>query len=378
MRDDAARRGLALHTQTYGGIVRDLDGDGRDDLVIGTHAAPLRIFLARGAGFVPLPGPDFPRVDRHGCAAADVDGSGLPDLFCTVGAERGLGVKRNELWIDPGRLGATQDGADAAGLVDPFGRGRAAVFLDVDADRDPDLAVFSDPTRQDGLPSRSRLFRNDGGRFTEMPPGSLDPRSGGGCAIAADVDGDGRRDLVTCAGIGAAEDAFLRVHRNAGGRLVPMPVPAVVRDVSVVGAAVADLGGGPEPEIAIVDGSRVRVLGRLARGGWRILLEHPVPGAEAVAAGDADGDGRRDLYVVAGRSRRDVADLLLLNRGAGIPWEPVPIPPAPAGRGEAVLVIDPESDGRDAFLVLNGQGIPGPVQLITIEPALPGSVEAIR
>lgn len=377
VRDIAAERGLASSMFTYGGVVRDFDGDGRDDIMIGTHAAPLRIFLARGKRFTPLDGPAFPRVDRHGCAAADVDASGLPDLFCTVGADRGLGAKRNELWIDPGRTGPAQDTAAIRGLVDPFGRGRSTAFLDLDGDGDQDLAVFADPTRQDGFPSRSRLYRNDDGRFTELPPGSIDPRSGGRCAVAADLDLDGRTDLVTCANIGAAEDAFLRIHRNQGGRLVAIPVPVAVRDVQVVGATVADLGGGPEPEIVLVDSGRVIVLARLARGGWRIASEQRVPGASAVAAGDADGDGSPDLYVVAGRSRGDVADLLLLNRGAGVSWEPVTVPPAPSGRGEAVLVIDPEEDGRDAFVVLNGQGSPGPVQLITIEPAVPGSVEAI-
>ncbi len=41
-------------------------------------------------------------IDRHGCTAADVDGSGLPDLYCTVGGKRGSGLKSNELWLDPG------------------------------------------------------------------------------------------------------------------------------------------------------------------------------------------------------------------------------------------------------------------------------------
>lgn len=377
VRDLAAERGLLLTSETYGGIVRDLDGDGRADLVVGTHAAPLRIFLARGRRFVPLDAPPFPRADRHGCAAADVDGSGLPDLFCTVGADRGLGTKRNELWLDPGVAGGARDVAASVGLVDPFGRGRSAAFLDVDADGDRDLAVFQDPTRQDGFPSRSRLYRNDAGRFTELPPGAIDPRSGGRCAITADVDRDGRTDLVTCANIGAADDAFLRIHRSAGGRLVPVPVPRAVADASVLAVTAADLGGGPEPELAIVAKSRLVVLARLPRGGWRIAWERRIPGATAIAAGDADGDGRADLYVVAGRNGRDIADLLLLARDAGA-WEAVRIPPAPAGRGEAVLAIDPEQDGRDAFIVLNGQGIPGPLQLITIERSRPGTQEAIR
>ena len=32
---------------------------------------------------------EFGREDRHGCTAIDVDKSGLPDIYCVIGASRG-------------------------------------------------------------------------------------------------------------------------------------------------------------------------------------------------------------------------------------------------------------------------------------------------
>ena len=55
----------------------------------------------------------FSGVDRRGCAAADVDGSGLPDLYCAVGGERGAGLKANELWLDSGGLAPREVGSTA-------------------------------------------------------------------------------------------------------------------------------------------------------------------------------------------------------------------------------------------------------------------------
>ena len=39
------------------------------------------------------------KVDRHGCAAMDVDQDGLVDLLCTEGAERGKGNSYVEVYL---------------------------------------------------------------------------------------------------------------------------------------------------------------------------------------------------------------------------------------------------------------------------------------
>ena len=99
-RNVAARVGLAENTASYGAIAADFDGDGVDDLLISRHGRPARLALNRDGVFVDNPAMTFPPIDRHGCTAADVDGSGLLDLYCTIGGKRGSGLKSDELWLD--------------------------------------------------------------------------------------------------------------------------------------------------------------------------------------------------------------------------------------------------------------------------------------
>ena len=102
----------------------------------------------------------FGLVDRHGCAAHDVDASGLPDLYCSVGGRRGTGIKANQLWLDPGGPSRVLD--ELVGRVpEPLGRGRVAAFIDVDLDGAHDLFVGQEAERMDGLPSDNRVYRRE-------------------------------------------------------------------------------------------------------------------------------------------------------------------------------------------------------------------------
>ena len=167
-RDVAIRAGIAEQTSSYGAVVADFDADGVDDLFIGRHGRPGRLLLNRDGVFVDHAPMRFPPIDRHGCSAADVDGSGLPDLYCTIGGKRGSGLKSNELWLDPGGAAPRQVAVEH-GVSDPTGRGRRATFLEASHGRDVDLVVTNSPTRVDGLPSIGRLFRSRGDATFDGP-----------------------------------------------------------------------------------------------------------------------------------------------------------------------------------------------------------------
>ncbi len=76
-REVTDRAGLTETTRTYGGTVADFDGNGWLDLFI-SATVTLLAASARVARSDVLPD-EAPRRDRHGCAAADVDGDGRPD-----------------------------------------------------------------------------------------------------------------------------------------------------------------------------------------------------------------------------------------------------------------------------------------------------------
>src|SRR3954470_8674944 len=67
----------------WGAVVADFDRDGRDDLFVTGHDRDDRLWFASPTGYVP--GRQvLPFVDRHACAAADVDRDGRLDLYCAV------------------------------------------------------------------------------------------------------------------------------------------------------------------------------------------------------------------------------------------------------------------------------------------------------
>ncbi|MFO7532548.1 MAG: VCBS repeat-containing protein [Candidatus Limnocylindrales bacterium] len=241
-RDVALRAGIYEETGTYGAVVADFDGDGVDDLFIGRHGRKGRLLLNRDGVFVDHAPLELPSIDRHGCTAADIDGSGLLDLYCVVGGKRGSGLKSNELWLDPGGPNPVEVAVER-GLSDPTGRGRLAAFLQAKKQADIKLVVANSPTRVDGLPSLGRLFRSRGdGQFDAVARTGFEPRLGALAMQAADIDGDGREDLLLLiGGPQAPKQDGTRLYRNTPRGLVDVTRRMGVRSINEVDAVLVDL-----------------------------------------------------------------------------------------------------------------------------------------
>jgi hypothetical protein len=360
--------GIAEVTDTFGGLAADFDGDGWSDLYYSRHnVAPPRLLSGGPNGLHDLSDDGFRDRDRHGCDAADVDVDGRLDLFCAHGAIRGAGMTSNELWLDPAgsRIQATAD----FGLVDPFGRGRHAAFLRLDDDPYPELFVTNDPERVDGLPSLDRLYRNVAGeRFVAAPEAGVDRAMGGRCVVPGDVDADGDDDLLVCVTEPWRSDRLgLRVFLNEEGQLRYRRDGLGLQPMEDVDVVLADLDGdGRSDDLAQLGVGLLRV--SLGEGGrFRSAFELPVSEGVALAAGDVDLDGRSDLYVLRG-GEPDRADLILVGRSDGAGPRVVELPAISEGTADDVVTIDHDGNGSADFLVLNGRGEPGPVQLVASYP----------
>lgn len=374
IRDLSEQTGLSRVTLTYTGDAVDLDGDGWTDLVIGRHARSLLVLRNVDGSFQqPFTG-GYEQADRHGCSVGDIDRDGLPEIACAVGANHGLGIKGNEIWLSPLDQAATNQAA-ALGVDDPVGRGRRITLFDADNDGLLDLYVANDPSRADGLPSMNRLFVNvDGTGFRSSPASGLDLSIGGNCLVPADLDRDGWTDLIVCEAVPMAGYVGLRVFHNANGTFTETSDQLGLTSQGDVDAKVADMNGDGAPDVVRIATGRLEI-DLQENGVFTRRLAVPVSYAQAVTLADVNGDGRPDVYVVRGTRNAKIQDLLLLNDGTGSGFTSVALPSAQSGLGGSAIPIDYDRNGRDDLVILHGNQLEeGPVQLLAFGPPWPAGV----
>jgi hypothetical protein len=377
-------------TMGPGVALLDVDGDGDLDLFVvdsgslpgdprGVRAANDRLFLNRGDGtFEPAPASSVPPEDRGygmGVTVGDYDGDGRPDLYVmNYGPNRLL---RN--------AGGGRFETVSAGVEDPAWSVSGA-FFDVDADGDLDLYVADyiaydveteGPCRAGDLeiycspeqfpPVQQRLYRNDGGRFTDVSREYGVRADGRGMGVAAgDVDGDGYTDLYV------ANDRTMNfLYLNRGGRRfeeVGTESGVAHSEVGMaeggMGVVIADLSGRGGAEVFFTNFQKEpnRYFVPAAGGFWQdetMASGLGFPSLEKVgwgiAALDVEGDGLLDLAVANGHvfenaeeflpgSSYAMADDLFRNRGNGS-FDRLEFPGPPlSSRGLAAGDLDGDGD----------------------------------
>ena len=269
--DDAGKNYKMAHYDHGNGVcAADVDGDGLPDLFFVTQLGTSELWKNLGndrfENITSRAGLAMPDAIAVGCAFADIDGDGHPDLFVTT-VRHG-----NRLFANLGN-GTFRDITDSAG-VGYVGHSSGAVFFDYDGDGLPDLFVSnvgvytSNEKGPDGYylglndafmghlhPERSErsiLYHNLGHhRFKDVSQemGLVDANWNGD-AIALDINDDGFPDLY-----------------------------------------LLDMQGGDH--LWLNEG------GRHFRDATATYFPKPPWGSMGAKAFDFDGDGRMDLFVVS-------------------------------------------------------------------------------
>ncbi len=195
---------LGLGT-SFTNAVADYDGDGDLDLFVGFGGTPNRLYRNDGGVLVDVGATAGVNAARgvRSAAWADYDGDGDADLLVgfAPGPTSVLVLYRND-------RGTFSDVTAAAGVSVATGGVRQFSFVDFDGDDDLDLSVaFRDRANM--------LFRNTKGAFTEMADsvGLADARKSVG-ALWVDADEDGDLDYLVANQDGDPNALF----RNDGGR----------------------------------------------------------------------------------------------------------------------------------------------------------------
>ena len=317
--------------------VGDVNGDGRPDLVTANDGnGTAGVLLGQAGG-------GFAAVSTYSTGAnsypisiavADVNGDSRPDLVTANNNNTGtVGVLLGQA---SGGFAAVN--AYSTGGVYPF----SIAVGDVNGDGRLDLitANIGDNTTGVLLGQAGGGFAPGSTYFTGPNSGPNGSNSSPGGVTLADLNGDGRLDLITANYYGNTAGVLLG---QAGGGFAAVSTYSTGAFSYPQGIAVGDVNGDGRPDLVTANGGNgtAGVLLGQAGGGFAAASTYSTSaslGPQGIAIADVNGDGRPDL-VTANDGSNTVS--VLLNTGTYTPLTAAPTTPA----NDVVLFPNPAHGG---------------------------------
>lgn len=363
------------------GRIADLNGDGIPDIAMGINGAPPAVYLNNGTDtpfqnvpgvFVATPpGSNSAGISWGGVVVEDVNNDGHPDL-----AIAGFNAP-SMVYLNNGTSNPFSGGTGVA--IGTGDTGWAPAFGDVNGDGFPDMLIAN----TNHIPSRLYLTHGaplTSGGYTTVQVGT--DLGYGQAASIADVNGDGKPDLILSYQGGSSGDpSGVAIYFNNGtsnpfDNVTPVRLLA---GLSVQTITVADLNGDSKPDLVVSvsdpSGTQNDLYVFLNTGSTSAPFTSPQSlqwdndlggGCLGVAVGDVNGDGLPDLAfsceapVLSSSTApaNPAVGAIYLNNGTANPFAnvaPVDIPAAQQGStGRGVDIGALVRNGNPYVLIVDG------------------------
>jgi hypothetical protein len=264
-----------------------------------------------------------------GVSVGDLNGDGLADIVLAKGRHWPL---HDRVLLNDGKgaflasnLGAAPD------------RTYSAALADVDLDGDLDVVISND------APDRKIIYKNDGKAHFSEASTFGDPAWTTRYVAVADLNGDRYPEIIVAnRGGDNAVPSFVCFNDKRGG--FPGCKPLSAQSATSISAADLDGDGARDLFVPHRDGGQSVVLWNDGKGGFP--TSSPVGPADATGrigvAGDLDGDDRLDLAFIDERKK---AVFVIGNRGSRGFGDPVRLP-GPARTPYALALADLNRDRK--------------------------------
>lgn len=274
----------------YAVALGDLDGDGKIDIV-GVSQFGVSVFLNKGNAVFSQPVSYVVGIGSGAPALGDLNGDGKLDIAV---ADQGDGISAGDVGI----LLNVGDGTFVAANYPTSRQSYAMAIGDLDNDCQPDLALVG--------PAGASVMRNNMGQFPIAT--NLGNGTSGTSVAVADLNGDGKLDVVEGVGVDSVEGRTY-VFINRGNASFNAPITYGLNG-TLSGAqsppggnslALGDMNGDGRPEMLTIGSCcGLGVFPNHGDGTFPSSVSFATaPSPRWLAAGDLNGDGQPDVAVVS-------------------------------------------------------------------------------
>lgn len=299
--------------------IGDIDGDGKTDLIVSnsnTSSSTISIFKNTSSLGVINSSSFAAKVDftsnlgPREIAFGDIDGDGKPDIVVGYFNNNVISVFRNT--SSPGAITTSSFAAKVdfnAGMIP-----RSVVIADVDGDGKPDLVAAS--TNANAL----YVFRNTSSpgsiNITSFAPAvNFSTGQSPFLVAAADLDADGKPDLVAANGSSNGLSVIRNISTKGSINSSSFSPKVDITSTATAWIVIGDLDRDGKPELTYPNSGVVSILrnisssGNITTGSFSPPVDLPVL-TQQITIGDIDGDGKPDLVIAAANDATDSLSVL--------------------------------------------------------------------